>query len=234
MKKLLLIIGLALVLTGHSQTHGKVVVYTNLNQSFLVSLNGIRLSNQYATKSTFEFAEENDYRVKVWFQGAQYPLNFNLQSTPGYESVYQIAKDQYGAYILNLISKVIMGANPPSSVPTATPTPVPAQTVSATANIPVIKEMTSADFNERLNTVKNESFDDSKLEKAKFVFKDEYFTSNQAATAVQVFSFETKKVEFAKFAYKRTVDKKNYYKVVDALTFDSYKRELQDWIKKNP
>ena len=128
---------------------------------------------------------------------------------------------------------MVLGSNNPvTTVPTVPPTPT--STVPATPVTPVIKEMDAASFTEKLNTVKNESFDDSKLEKAKFVFDDEYLSSSQVASVAKAFSFETKKVEWAKFAYKRTVDKKNYFKVVDVLTFDVDKRDLQNWIKKNP
>lgn len=230
------IITLSLVLFGlilNAQNHGKVIIYTNLNQPFLVSLNGIRVNNQYLTKTTFDYVEESECKVKVWFQGAQYPVNFVIQNATGFESMYQLAKDNFGAFTLNLISKVVLGSNNPvTTVPTVPPTPT--STVPATPVTPVIKEMDAASFTEKLNTVKNESFDDSKLEKAKFVFDDEYLSSSQVASVAKAFSFETKKVEWAKFAYKRTVDKKNYFKVVDVLTFDVDKRDLQNWIKKNP
>ncbi|MBN8693265.1 MAG: DUF4476 domain-containing protein [Bacteroidetes bacterium] len=229
MRKLFTLVFVLISMAILAQNFGKVIIYTNTNQPFMVSLNGIRLSNQYAIKSTFEFAEENEYRTKVWIQGNQYPINFNIQSTPGYESTYQLGKDQYGAFTLNLISKVLIGANQPiTTAPTVTPTPTPTPTT------PVIVAMNGNEFNDKLNTVKNESFDDSKMDKAKFVFDDEYLSSAQVASVCKAFSFENRKVEFAKWAYKRTVDKKNYYKVVDVLTFDPDKRELQNWIKKNP
>lgn len=229
MKKLFTLFFVLISMAILAQNFGKVIIYTNTNQPFMVSLNGIRLSNQYAVKSTFEFAEENEYRTKVWVQGNQYPINFNIQSTPGYESTYQLGKDQYGAFTLNLISKVLIGANNPiTTAPTVTPTATPTPTT------PVLLAMNTNDFNDKLNTVKNESFDDGKLEKAKFVFDQEYLNSAQVASVCKQFSFDNRKVDFAKWAYKRTVDKKNYYKVVDVLTFDTDKKELQNWIKKNP
>lgn len=235
MNKLILNFFVLFILTVNllAQNTGKIVIYTNLNQSFLVSLNGVRVNNQYLTKTTFDYIEDAECKVKVWFQGAQYPVNFVIQNSTGYESMYQLSKDNYGAYSLSLISKVVLGSNNPvTTVPTVPPTPT--STVPPVPATPVIHEMDANSFNEKLNTVKNESFDDSKLEKAKFVFDEEYLTSVQVANVTKVFSFDSKKVEWAKFAYKRTVDKKNYFKVVDALTFDADKRELQNWIKKNP
>lgn len=225
MKSIFFIGAILLYNSVFGQSHGKIVINSQVNQPIMVSLNGVRISNQYIMKSVFEYADENDYRARIWVQGLNYPVNFNLQSSVGYETVYSLSKDQYGAYNISLISKVLMSSQPVTS-PTTTPVITP--------TVQVIKEMTQTDFNERYNTVKNESFDDSKLEKARFVFDKEYFSSDQAAKVTKLFSFENKKVEFAKFAYKRTIDKNNYYKVVDALTFDSYKKELQEWIKKNP
>lgn len=239
MKKLFTILALVSAFVMDAQNFGKITVYSK-DQSFLISFNGVRWSNDYTNKIVLDYAEDNEYKVKVYFPRNNYPINFNITSTPGYETIYILEKDQYDAYALTLESKFKFNANPNPSNPTPTVTPTPTlavtltSTVAATPTVPVIKEMDEADFRSRLATVKKESFDDKKLSKAKFVFSAEYFSSAQAAEVVKLFSFENKKVDFAKFAYKKTIDKTNYYKVVDALTFDSYKKDLQDWINKNP
>ena len=233
MKKLYIILALISTFVIEAQNYGKITVYSKDNQTFLISFNGVRWSNDWHNKAVVEYADETDYRVKVWLPRNTNPINFNITSSPGYETVYILEKDQYDAYALTLESKFKMGSNPnPPSNPGPTVTPTP--TVAATPVVPVIKEMEELDFRARINTVKNESFDDKKLAKAKFVFSDQYFSSSQAAEFVKVFSFDSKKVEAGKFAYPKTVDKKNYYKVVDVLTFDSYKKDLQNWIMKNP
>jgi hypothetical protein len=45
------------------------------------------------------------------------------------------------------------------------------------------------------------------------------------------FSFDKNRLEFAKRAYKNCVDKRNYYLLNDAFDFDSYARQLNDYIR---
>lgn len=231
MKKLYIILALVSCFVMNAQNYGKITVYSK-DQSFLISFNGVRWSNDYSNKTVLNYAEDNDYKVRVWFPRNTNPINFNITSTPGYETIYILEKDQYDAYALTLESKFKFNANP--NQPTATPTVAPTQTIAATPTVAVIKEMDDASFKSKLNSVKNESFDDKKIDKVKFLFNDEHLSSVQSAELVKQFSFDTKKVDVGKFLYKKTIDKKNYYKVVDMITFDSYKKELQDWIMKNP
>ena len=232
MKKLFILLAFVSSFVMNAQNYGRIIVYSKSGQQFLISFNGVRLSNDYTSKAVLNYGEDVDYKVRLWFPRTNAPINFNVAGGAGYETVYVLEIDQYGAYALTLESKIVFTALPPGTATVVIPAPT--ITVPATPTIAVIKEMEDADFKMRLNTVKSESFDDGKLKKAKFVFDKEYFSSEQAAALVKLFSFETKKVEIAKFAYKKTIDKKNYYKVVDALTFDSYKKDLQDWIMKNP
>jgi hypothetical protein len=231
MKKLFTLLALVSAFVMDAQNFGKITVYSK-DQSFLISFNGVRWSNEYINKIVLNYAEDNDYKVKIYLPRNAYPINFNITSTPGYETIYVLEKDQYDAYALTLESKFKFNANPNSSNPTPTVTPTP--TIAATPTVPVIKEMEDAAFKAKLGSVKVESFDDKKMTKLKFLFNDEYISSVQAAELVKLFSFDTKKVDAGKILYKRTLDKKNYYKVVDVITFDSYKKDLQNWIMKNP
>lgn len=239
MKKLFTILALVSVLSLGAQSYGRITVLSKENQPFLISFNGVRMSNDYSTKVVLEYAEDNDYKVRLWFPRNNSPINFNITSTPGYETVYVLEKDQYDAFALTLESKFKFGANPnPPANPTPTVPPtqtvVITQTVAATPTVAVIKEISESDFRPKFNSVKNESFDDKKMSKLRFLFNDENLTSGQSAELVKLFSFDSKKVDAGKFLYKKTIDKKNYYKVIDVLTFDSYKKDLQDWIMKNP
>lgn len=229
MKKLFTILAIISSLALGAQNYGKITVYSKDNQSFLISFNGVRWTNDFKTKVVLEYAEDNDYKVKLWLPRNNFPINFNISSTPGYETVYVLERDQYNAYALTLESKVKFNAAAPS-IPNISPTP----TGPATPSVVVISEMKDADFKVKLNSLKSESFDDKKMTKLKFLFNDETLSSSQAAELVKQFSFDSKKVDAGKFLYKKTLDKKNYYKVVDVITFDSYKKDLQDWIMKNP
>lgn len=213
------------VFVVNAQNYGKITIYSKDNQFFLVSFNGVRWHNDYKTKAALEYAEDNDYKVKLWLPRNNYPINFNITSTPGFETVYTLDKDQYGAYALNLESKIKFNAIPPSNTTT---------TVPASPTIAVVTEMKDEDFKAKWNSVKSESFDDKRIAKIKFLFAEEHLSSTQSAELVKLFSFDSKKVDAGKILYKRTIDKKNYYKVVDTIDFDSYKKDLQDWIAKNP
>ncbi|MBP7808426.1 MAG: DUF4476 domain-containing protein [Bacteroidia bacterium] len=232
MKKLFTILALVSSIVLNAQSYGKITIYSKDNQSFLISFNGARWINEYRSKVVLEYAEDNDYMVKLWFPRNNNPINFQITSTPGYETIYILEKDQYDAYALTLESKFKFNANPNPANPTPTVAPTP--TAPATPTVVVITEMKDADFKAKLNSVKSESFDDKKMTKLKFLFNDEHLSSAQSAELVKQFGFDTKKVDAGKFLYKRTLDKKNYYKVVDVMTFDSYKKDLQDWIMKNP
>lgn len=134
-----------------------------------------------------------------------------------------------------------VGLTPASNEPAVKPAPTTTYapppgglsgTTTAVTNTIVV--MTQQDFNDRCEAVKKESFDDDKLKRAKQVFDEEYFTTSQVITVTKLFSFDDKKLAFAKYAYNKTVDKKNYYKVNDVLTFTRSKNELSEYIKKQP
>ena len=233
------------------------------NPQFIASLNGVRVANTYSSQVIFSFLEEQNYRVKILQSGSAKILNFNLTSDPEYVSIYVLNKDPYGNYALILQSKSLMGDEPVISAPTpavpstptvATPTntnpsnprfpkavkyelpPTSTETTPATptATSVVINPISQTEFNERLESIKNTSFDKDKLAKAKLVFDGEYLYTNQVVEVVKVFSFDNFKLDYAKWAYAFTIDKKNYYKVQDQFSFSSSKNDLGAWLKKQP
>lgn len=245
-----------------AQDYGRVVI-RNASTSyppFIVSINGVRFSNNYDSKIAFNYLDERIYKIKLLQSGSGNILNFNLTSEPKYISKYVINADAYGNYSLLLESKSLLSLEPETggvTISSATVTPntsnEPVKQITVTTTtlvntttvapttpsvIPppavVITAMEPGDFNERLNAVKREHFDRERMEKAKAVFDEEHFTTGQVCTAMKVFSFDDAKVEFAKFAWHRTVDRKNFYKTQDQLTFGSNKKELSDYTKKNP
>ena len=269
MKKSILQLALAITLlnTLSAQDIGKVVIRNANNNlpKFIVSLNGVRLSNDYNSSVTFSYLDDMKYTVKVLQAGSSNVLNYALTSEPNYVSKYIINRDNYGNYSFMLESKSLLSAEQDEPVKTNTvfvPNPnaetnrtvttvintnvVPVTTVVAksttliaiqpmnppvTAPAVTITPMDAADFNDRLNSVKKESFDREKLAKAKQVFDEENFSTTQVRTVMKEFNFDDGKLDFAKFAYSRTLDKKNYYKVQDELGFSSYKTKLADYVK---
>lgn len=233
-----------------AQDLGKIVIHT-ANDSypkFIVSLNGVRLSNDYASTVSFNMLDEYQYRAKILLSGSTTQISYTLQSEPKYLSKYVILKDNFGNYSLMLESKSLMMDDQQTSTTTPTLTPtrtltaaqantvVPTSTVVTTATMAptttVITAISDADFNDRFNSAKKPAFDRDKIAKIKQLFESEYLNTNQVSTMMKIFSFDDDKMDLAKWCYKRTIDKKNYFKVEDQFTFDRYKKDLGDWVSK--
>ena len=60
--------------------------------------------------------------------------------------------------------------------------------------------------------------------------RDTSFKAIQIYELVKTLSFDRGKVQLAKELYSKCVDKQNFYQVFEALSFDSSKRELNDYI----
>jgi hypothetical protein len=254
MKKTITILAFLIlaVITSNAQDLGKMMIRNGNNAypKFIASINGIRLSNDYNSTVSFTMLEENSYRLRILQAGSTNVLSYTLGSEPKYLSKYVIMKDNYGNYSVMLESKSLMLDNEPE-VPTATvqtqvtptvavtPTVVATTTIATTPTVAastsvVITAISSADFNDRLDAVKKASFDRDKISKIKQVYDEEYLTTNQVGELVKIFSFDDDKMSVAQWCYSRTIDKKNYFKVQDHFTFDRYKKQLGDWVSKQP
>lgn len=97
--------------------------------------------------------------------------------------------------------------------------------------VPPSHGMSPQDYEEAYQLISKESFDNTKLTLAKQVISANPMTASQIAGICKLFSFENNKLEFAKFAYSFCVDPNKYYLLNEALTYDSSKRELDEYIK---
>jgi hypothetical protein len=86
------------------------------------------------------------------------------------------------------------------------------------------------EFQNILEHINKQSFDDRKLQTAKTITRDRSFTTAQIIEICKQFSFEKNKLDYAKFAYDYTIDKNNYYKVSSVFSFSSNARELEKYI----
>lgn len=94
--------------------------------------------------------------------------------------------------------------------------------------------VSDAEMNEILSSIENQNFNNTQLLTAKQVVEAKRcFTTNQIKAIVEIFSFESSKLDMAKFCYSYCTDKDNYYKINDALTFNSSKESLNDYITKH-
>lgn len=90
--------------------------------------------------------------------------------------------------------------------------------------------MSEVDFLNALSTIKNTSFDDTKLKIATDITVANCLSSEQILAIVKVFSFEANKLSYAKLAYAYCADTSNYFKIYYAFSFSSSKEELSNYI----
>lgn len=95
----------------------------------------------------------------------------------------------------------------------------------------VPKPMADDTFNALIETIRRESFDDSRMTIAKSIIDQNYFVTTQARALVTLFSFENNKVDIAKYMYGKTLDRKNYFVIYNAFTFSKSKEELAEYIR---
>ena len=93
------------------------------------------------------------------------------------------------------------------------------------------REMDSRNFEQFKQSLRNESFDNTRLNLAKQVIPSNYFSVAQVKELVSLFTFDKDKLELAKIAYDYTVDKGNYYQLNDSFSFNSSKDELMKFIQ---
>lgn len=90
--------------------------------------------------------------------------------------------------------------------------------------------MGNNEFNQLKSTIRNKSFDSSKLDIAKSALTSNWVSSKQVLELLMLFSFESSKLDIAKFAFPKTIDKGNYFIVNNAFTFASSSNELNRFI----
>lgn len=95
-------------------------------------------------------------------------------------------------------------------------------------NLPVCMDQNT--FSQFKETVKNQSFDSNKVGIIKNSAKTANFSSAQVRELLGLMSFDSYKLDVAKYCYDYVVDKPNYFKTYDQFSFDSYVKELSDYI----
>ncbi|RZJ31822.1 MAG: DUF4476 domain-containing protein [Flavobacterium sp.] len=90
--------------------------------------------------------------------------------------------------------------------------------------------MSPANFNSALQSIKGQSFEDTKLKTAKQIASANCLTATQVADICRSFGFEESKLDFAKAAYSNCTEPSNYFKVNDVFSFSTSVDELTDYI----
>jgi hypothetical protein len=91
--------------------------------------------------------------------------------------------------------------------------------------------MTPGNFNAALATIKNQSFEDTRLKTAKQVITANCLNVDQIIQIANTFSFEDNKLDFAKYAYDFCIEPRNYFKLNGIFSFSSNVDELSDYVQ---
>lgn len=124
-------------------------------------------------------------------------------------------RGEQGEYVM------MYGHDAPRQVPT-TPVPPPPP--------PTPMAMDNQSFSEALRAIKSSNWDDTRLSTAKTIASNNYFTTDQVIAICKIFSWDDSRLDFAKNAYSRCIDYNNYFKVATVFSWDSNKKELNDFI----
>jgi hypothetical protein len=92
-------------------------------------------------------------------------------------------------------------------------------------------KMREGDFESAVNTIKGQSFDETKLSTAKEIAGANCLSAGQIVEICNQFSFEDNKLAFAKHAYRHCTDPQNYFKVSGVFTFSSNVDALNQYIQ---
>jgi hypothetical protein len=107
--------------------------------------------------------------------------------------------------------------------PAGQPAPFP-------TNNPCGMPMTNQDFQFAKQSIASKNFEDSKLQMAKQLARDNCLLASQIREIMLLFNFEDTRLNFAKFAYPNCINKGNYFEVNNAFNFESSIEELNQYI----
>jgi hypothetical protein len=229
---------------ANGQDVGRVIIKNQKDAfpKFIVSLNGVRLTNEYQSTVTFNYLDEYQYKVNILQAGSRNTLSFMVYSSPNYISTYIISKDAYGNYLFNQESKTLMSdtgavasnttVSPKGHTTAATPTNTTSAAATTTAATGAVID--EGEYFDIIKTLKKETIEKNRLEMAKTFFGNKWLLASMVKHSLGIFNLEASRVAYAKFAYARTVDKQNYYMVFDAFTLSNSKKEMTEYIKVNP
>jgi len=154
------------------------------------------------------------------------------QNTNVKESTMKLKTD-IGQESVNINMTVSANSNVTTTTTTTTTSTVSSNPAPQTHSAPVrCPAPTSAsDFNKALNTIKSESFENTKITLAKQICKSSCLTTEQLKTLIKSFSFEASRLEMAKYAYEFVFDPDKYYLINDVFDFSNSKTELNKYIE---
>lgn len=110
----------------------------------------------------------------------------------------------------------------PSVDPVAPPVPQP--------GVASVVPATDDDVAAMEQRMKAQSFDSDRLALGKVIVASASLTSSQIARLARTIDYSNSQIEFLKYAYHYCIDRENYYRTIDVLTFSSDKKKVLDYI----
>jgi len=84
-----------------------------------------------------------------------------------------------------------------------------------------------------LEELKDQRFEDDRIESVKLALNSTCLTTEQAGKIVELFTFDENKLEVAKFLSDRLMDRENATALVKLMTFDSNKMEFRKYVARH-
>ena len=94
-----------------------------------------------------------------------------------------------------------------------------------------VQPMNNFNFNQFRESLRQESFDNTRLTLAQQTIDANHFSAAQVKELVRLFSFEENKLALAKYAFRNTVDRQNYSVVNEEFSYSSSKEQLAQYIR---
>jgi len=98
-------------------------------------------------------------------------------------------------------------------------------------DIRIYRPINESDFFNLKQVLRRENFENNRLALARQNIGASYFTVEQVRQLMQLFAFEDNKLEIATFAYGQTVDKNNYFRLCEELSYSRSKDQLTQFIQ---
>jgi hypothetical protein len=128
------------------------------------------------------------------------------------------------------INEPVMGTTITQTSTTHTTTSNQESSYSEPAGCANGRAMNQSNFSSALETIKGQSFDDTRLKTAKQIASSNCMTASQIAEICKIFGFEESKLDFAKYAYSTCTEPSNYFKVNNVFAFSTSVDELTQYI----
>ncbi|NJL12847.1 MAG: DUF4476 domain-containing protein [Microscillaceae bacterium] len=217
------------------------VFCANPGNAFLLYVNGKQINeNAQVNVLATDLSGKIKYRV-VLDNPPQLTLEEEIKSRVGMADpandkivisekiTIEVQANKKGQYALKTVSRVYTHE---ASLPieTEAPNPLPGVVIilpSQKTDTP--EAMSQANFLRAKQSIEAQAFPDDKLATALGIVKNSWVNSNQVAAFVRMMA-SGDQLDLAKGAYEKTIDKGNYFQVVDALSFPTDKSELREFI----